>query len=108
VIDLDELESYDLKDADGELINEKVTRAKFRLLGLFDQEYNIVVHIRRLSARTDHFKKLVRRIIPMDNRTKWNSWYNMLFIFFELKRMVKQYYKDYESEFKEDFLFYAN
>jgi hypothetical protein len=35
VIDLDELESYDLEDADGELIDEEVMRVKFRLLGPF-------------------------------------------------------------------------
>ncbi len=33
VIDLDELESYDLEDADGELTDEEIMRAKFRFLG---------------------------------------------------------------------------
>jgi hypothetical protein len=59
VIDLNELESYDLKNADGEFIDKKITRAKFRLLRLFGQGHNIVIHIRGLSARTDHFRKLI-------------------------------------------------
>jgi hypothetical protein len=33
VIDLDELELYDLEDEDGELIDEEARRARFRLLG---------------------------------------------------------------------------
>jgi hypothetical protein len=108
MIDLDKLESYDLEDADGELTDEKTIRAKFRLLRPFGQRHNIVVHIRGSSARTDYFRKLTGRIIPMDNRTRWNSWYNMFFIFLELKGMVKKYCEDYESEFKENLLSHAN
>ena len=44
----------------------------------------------------------------MDNRTRWNSWYNMLLILLELKGMVKQYCEDYESELEEDLLFHAD
>jgi hypothetical protein len=73
VIDLDELESYDLEDADGEFTDEEAMRAKFRLLGPLGQGHNIVVHIRELSARTDHFRKLAEKMIPVDNRTRWNS-----------------------------------
>jgi hypothetical protein len=72
-MDLDKLESYDLEDADKELIKEKVTKAKFRLLKSFGQRHNIVVHIRKLSARTNHFRKLIEKIILIDNRTRWNS-----------------------------------
>ena len=70
MIDLDELESYDLEDADGELTDKKIMRAKFRFLRLLGQGYNIVVYIRRLSARTDHFRKLAGRMIPINNRTR--------------------------------------
>ena len=70
MIDLNELESYDLKDADGELTDEKAMKAKFRLLGPFGQGHNIVIHIRKLSAYTDHFRKLTEKMIPMDNRTR--------------------------------------
>ncbi len=108
MIDLDKLESYDLEDADGELIDEKIIRAKFRLLGLFGQGYNIVVYIRGSSARTDYFRKLVERMILMDNRTRWNSWYNMFLILLKLKGMVEKYCEDYESEFEEDLLFYID
>jgi hypothetical protein len=36
MIDLDEFESYDLKDEDGEFTDEKIRRIRFRLLGLFN------------------------------------------------------------------------
>jgi hypothetical protein len=70
MIDLDELESYDLEDADGEFTNKKIIRVKFRFLKLFGQRYNIVIYIRKLNIRTDHFRKLIKRIILMDNRTR--------------------------------------
>jgi hypothetical protein len=35
MIDLDKLESYDLENTDGELINEKIIKIKFRFLELF-------------------------------------------------------------------------
>jgi len=70
VIDLDELKLYDLEDADGELIDEKIIRVKFRLLESFGQGYNIVIYIRESSACTDYFRKLVGRIILIDNCTR--------------------------------------
>jgi hypothetical protein len=73
MINLDELESYDLKDADGEFTNKKITKAKFRFLKLFNQRYNIVIYMYGLSIRTDYFRKLAERIILINNRTKWNS-----------------------------------
>jgi hypothetical protein len=73
MIDLDELESHDLKNENGEFTNEKIKKIRFRFLKLFSQEHNIVIYIRGLSARTEHFKTLIERMILMDNRTKWNS-----------------------------------
>ena len=104
MINLDKLESYDLKNADGELTNKKIIRTKFRLLELFNQGYNIVVYIRGSSARTDYFKKLAERIILINNRTRWNSWYNILLIFLKLKGIVEKYYKNYENKLKKDLL----
>jgi hypothetical protein len=70
MIDLDELESYDLEDTDGKLTNKKAIKAKFRFLKLFGQEYNIVIYIRELNARTNYFRKLIKKMILMDNRTR--------------------------------------
>jgi hypothetical protein len=70
VIDLNKLESYDLKDKDGELTNKEARRAWFRLLGPLGQRYNIVVYIRGSSACIKHFRTLAGRIILMDNRIR--------------------------------------
>ncbi len=66
-----------------------------------------MVYIRRLNARTDYFRKLVGRMILMDNRTRWNSWYNIFLILLKLKRMVEKYYEDYENNLEEN-LFYVD
>jgi len=70
VINLDKLESYDLKNADKELTKKEITRAKFRLLKPFSQGHNIVIYIRKLNTRTNYFRKLIKKIIPINNRTR--------------------------------------
>jgi hypothetical protein len=73
LVDIEELESYEEEEANGELIDEEAKKAKFRLLGPLGKAHNIVVHIRSSSGRVEQFRKLVGRMIPMDNRTRWNS-----------------------------------
>jgi len=69
-MDLEELASYDLENKDGELTNKKIKRARFRLLGFFSKNYNIVIYISGSSARTNVFRKLAERLIPINNHTK--------------------------------------
>jgi len=78
LVDMVKLESYDEVKADGELTNEEAKKARFRLLRPLGKAHNIVIHIRGSGNRAAYFRKLARRIIPMDNRTRWNSWHNML------------------------------
>jgi len=104
VIDLEELASYDLEDEDGELTDKEAKRARFRLLGPLGKGHNIVVYIGGSPARTDVFRKLAGRLIPMDNRTRWNSWYEMLLVLLLLKGKVEDYCEKYESELEEDLL----
>ena len=40
----------------------------------------------------------------MDNRTRWNSWDNMLLVLLILKGKVEEYYEKYKDELKEDLL----
>ena len=67
------LESYNKAEADGELIDKEAKKARFRLLGPLGKAYNIVVYIRGLGSRAAYFRKLVGRIILIDNRIRWNS-----------------------------------
>jgi hypothetical protein len=70
---MNELESYDEVEADKEFTDEEIKKAKFRFLEFFGKVYNIVIYIRSLDDRADYFRKLIERMISMDNRTKWNS-----------------------------------
>jgi hypothetical protein len=73
LIDIDKLKSYDEIKIDKEFINKKVKKAKFRFLEFFDKAYNIVIYIRNSNDRADYFRKLAKKIILINNRTKCNS-----------------------------------
>ena len=104
VIEIEELESYDEQEQSREPTNEEARKIKFRLLGPLGQGHNIVVHIRGSPSRTAEFKELAGRMIPMDNRTRWNSWYEMLKVLLNLRPAVEKYCQDHEDELKEDIL----
>jgi hypothetical protein len=70
LIDIDELKSYDEIKADKEFIDKKIKKAKFRFLKFFNKVHNIVIYIRNSDDRANYFKKLVKRMILMDNRTR--------------------------------------
>ena len=63
-----------------------------------------MIYISGSSARTDVFRKLVGRLILMDNCIRWNGWYNMFLVFLALKGKVEEYCEKYEDELEEDFL----
>ena len=77
---------------------------KFRLLGPLGQGHNIVVYILGSPSCIAKFIGLVGKMIPMDNRTRWNSWYVMLIVLLELRTQVEMYYLIYKDKLKEDIL----
>jgi hypothetical protein len=85
-----------------------IKKQQFRLLGPLGQGHNIVVHIRGSSAQTARFKELAGRMTPIDNRTRWNSWYEMLLVLLNLRPAVEKYYADYKEELEEDLLSFAD
>jgi hypothetical protein len=68
-----ELKSYDSDEKDETLENSEEIRAKFWLLSPFSKVYNIVIYIYKSLKRIMIFKKLARRMILINNRTRWNS-----------------------------------
>jgi nitric oxide reductase activation protein len=104
LVDMEELESYEEEEANRELTDEEAKKAKFRLLGPLGKAHNIVVHIRSSGGRAEQFRKLVGRMIPMDNRTRWNSWHNMLEVLLKEKAHVDKYCEDFEHELRKDLL----
>jgi hypothetical protein len=73
VIGVEELESYNSQDETIELADKEVIRTKFRLLEPLGQVYNIIIYIRGSPGYIVAFKALVKRLILMDNCTRWNS-----------------------------------
>jgi len=47
---------------------------------------------------------LVIRLILIDNRTRWNSWYKMLRVLLDLRPVVERYCQNYKEELEEDIL----
>jgi hypothetical protein len=67
-----------------------------------------VIHIHRSSARITRFKEFTEKMILINNRTKWNNWYEIFLILLNLKSAVEKYCSDYKDEFEEDILNFAD
>ncbi len=104
VVQMEELESYEEEAQNGEWTDNEARRVKFRLLGPLGQGHNIVVYIRGSPSRTAEFVGLTGKMIPMDNRTRWNSWYAMLVVLLELRTQVETYCLTHEDDLEEDIL----
>jgi hypothetical protein len=99
-----DLESYDTLEASGNYPDNESTKKKFRLLGPLGQLHNIVVHIRGSSLRTAQWLELAERMIPLDNRTRWNSWYLLLEVADPFESVIDQYVKIYWEDLSEDYI----
>jgi hypothetical protein len=104
LIKKEQLESYDEQEGKGEVGNEEDQRATFRVMGPLGKLHNIVVHIRSSAGRTKEFKDLAGRIIPLDNRTRWNSWFQMLTVADQKAGAIDTYTKNYFATLQADYL----
>jgi hypothetical protein len=77
-IDIKELKSYKR-----ELSRKEEIAKKFRLLRPLGKLHNILVYSRSTTALEKEFVKLAERLVPLNNRTRWNSWYLCLDIALE-------------------------
>ena len=68
-----DLKSYDEIEERGEVVNTEDITYKFRLLRPLGKLYNIIVYSRSNNVLIIKFKELVRRLVPLNNRTRWNS-----------------------------------
>jgi hypothetical protein len=106
VVKINELKSYNKQEKNRQLLFDKAKKLQFRLLGPLDKGHNIVVYICTLAGRTAEWKELARRMILIDNRTRWNSWFIMLEVLLKLEPCVVKYCIDHEEELKDDILTY--
>ncbi len=102
-LEIEELESYDTQDQTREEVpNEDIRKTRFRLMGPLGQIHNIVAHIRSSPTRIQTFRNLASRLIPLDNRTRWNSWYLMLEIAIQHRDAIDKYTQLYDPELELD------
>ena len=78
VFRIEELESYDQEEETREVNNIADQQGRFRLIGPLGKLHNIVICVRSSSQRTKEFRDIIGQMVPLDNRTRWNSWYQML------------------------------
>jgi hypothetical protein len=104
-ISIEELESYDKKEQEEDHIHdsETETRAQFRTMGVLGKVHNITVHIRGSASRTNEFVKEAGKRIPLDNRTRWNSWFSMIDRACSLESHIDFYTKN-QLDLKQDTL----
>jgi hypothetical protein len=43
-------------------------------------------------------------MIPLDNRIRWNSWYEMLIVLLDKREQVEKYVQNHEDDLKENVL----
>jgi hypothetical protein len=88
--------------------DEKCERGKNirNIMGPMGKLHNHVVHIRSSANRTTWFIERAGKMIPLDNRTRWNSWFLMLCVALEekVKAGLQLYVEYYEDDLKDDIL----
>jgi hypothetical protein len=73
------------------------------ILGPLGKLHNLVVHMGR-GNRPSWFKEKAGRSIPLDNRTRWNSWFSMLNVALQdkIKLAILEYMDHYECDISKD------
>jgi hypothetical protein len=74
------------------------------MMGPLGKLHNTVVHIGASANRTTWFKARAGKLIPLDNRTRWNSWYLMLSVAIEdnVKAAIQLYVEHYSKDLQEE------
>jgi hypothetical protein len=105
-----QLEKIELYDKDNNLENELNKQAQsereevFRTMGILGKLHNIIVHSRSSAGRTEEFRSLAGRMIPLDNSTRWNSWYQMIDTALKNESAIDNYVKANFKSLEKDHL----
>lgn len=104
---LEKIESYDKENAlDIDLNKEAQIEREdiFRTMGVLGKIHNIAIHSRSSASRTKEFISLAQRRLPLDNSTRWNSWYQMLSVALTKESAIDNYVKANFSSLENDHL----
>lgn len=89
-------------------IDKEVVAQEWRNFGVLGQLHNLVVFSRASSSRLSDFKQKIGRAIPLDNDTRWNSWYVMIDTALDKKKELMGWIADNYQLFPNDALSHAN
>ena len=106
-ISIETISAYEEEEMNGKDLNEKQKKEKqaaFRAMGVLGKLHNIVVYSRSSAARTANFKNIVERMIPLDNRTRWNSWYLLLEAALKVEGKIGDFTKEHWEDLEKDAL----
>jgi hypothetical protein len=101
--DMELLDQYEDQEENGHQSDEE-KRAAFRVMGPLGKLHNIVVHTRGSTSRSKEFKALAGRMVPLDNSTRWNSWFHMLAVADEAAGAIDTYTKNHIDVLRADYL----
>ncbi len=73
-------------------------------MGILGKLHNIIVHSRSSANRTKEFVSFAQRRIPLDNSTRWNSWYQMLSTALDKESAIDNYVKANFTSLEKDYL----
>jgi hypothetical protein len=62
------------------------------------------VHIHSTPALVQEFLGLAGRLVPLDNRTRWNSWYSCLLVANEHQSSIDTFTKSHLGKLEADFI----
>jgi hypothetical protein len=74
------------------------------ILGPMGKLHNNIIHIYKLANYITWFKDRAGKIIPLNNHTRWNSWFTMLSVALEdkVKAELQLYVEHYQDNILKD------
>jgi hypothetical protein len=76
----------------------------WREIGGLGKIHNLVIFIRGSNDRIRRFVQIAGRMIPMDNNTRWNSWFLMLEVALSLRLYITRFMEEYSDDLQLDYL----
>ena len=97
--------TYDVETSQSKKKKKGEKAQKIRdTMGVLGKLHNNVISIRASGNRTTWFRNRAGQIIPLDNRTRWNSWFLMLMIALlpDVKNSLQSYAEEYPDNLSQD------
>jgi hypothetical protein len=98
------IDNEDTQVEDNIIKNLKKQRDEWRKIGPMGKLHNIVVYIRNSELHYNAFVTQAGRSIPLDNDTRWNSWFIMLDVSLKLRPHVNAFIEANYRSLEKDFL----